>query len=432
MTLSILLLILHLLDIGLPVLISGVYFRKTFDFKHSETFFYLFNVLGMLLIAVLPRFSDFILLRLCIFFGVFFIANQIFLEGSIWKKLYHVMQFTFSYIICEFGYALTVENFQSRYNVTSVHAAIHETLLYLVFSLAVLLYFEIQLHFFLKKSLEITTALYQSMTPMLLIFLALLMVSYKMSNYEFNMILLFCLILMNLAILYLYRVLMNASQKLAEEKLKFQEHDYFQQKLKDEKTLSTLRHDMKNMLLSVQADIMLEDYKCASQKIDKITRKISSANHSISGVQTIDVILSPKIDYMYQEQISFSTEFSIKDEKPLKNHSLDLAIILGNLMDNAIEGTMRLDLPDESMSRLVETRYIDLKIKQDANMLTILIANSSHPVHIASGGPQLSEKSTGRIGIGIETIRERVSALNGYCSFKSLDNRFQVIVQLPL
>ncbi len=65
-------------------------------------------------------------------------------------------------------------------------------------------------------------------------------------------------------------------------------------------------------------------------------------------------------------------------------------------------------------------------------MLTIFLANSAHRICLSAEGSQPSEKEEGRTGFGVGSIREHVSALHGYCSFMSFEDRFQVIVQLPL
>ncbi len=439
MSLNIIMFFLHLLDIGLPVILAGMYFHQIFEYRKSPYLFQIWNFLGMLFIITLPNFYGWLTrgfenhltvvilnlarpIRLIIFIEVFMIGSHIFLLGTFWKKFYHVLQFSFSYLICEYGYALTVERLSSRYAASTTSMALMGLLEYIVFSVIVIGFFQLQLHFFLKKSMEMTTKHYISMIPLLIIFLILIIVSMQLNVYVFNMILFLSLILINISINYLYRGMMITSKKIAEEQLISRERDYFQQRMLDEKELSKIRHDMKNLLLSVQADIELKDFKSASSKLDQITNVISATNHCVTGFHTLDVILSPKIDTMHTNKIDFRTEFQLIQEAPLKKHALYLSIILGNLMDNAIEACMRME----------QDRFVDLKIKQDDSMLTIFLANSAHRICISAEGSQPSEKEDGRTGFGVGSIREHVSALHGYCSFMSFEDRFQVIVQLPL
>jgi sensor histidine kinase regulating citrate/malate metabolism len=103
---------------------------------------------------------------------------------------------------------------------------------------------------------------------------------------------------------------------------------------------------------------------------------------------------------------------------------VDLSVILGNLLDNALEATVLLPKEDE--------RLIELSIQQDGDTLTILVANTSHPVVISKEKAQPSTKEAGRAGIGMESIRERCATLHGYSHFQWKDGMFEAMVQISL
>ena len=78
------------------------------------------------------------------------------------------------------------------------------------------------------------------------------------------------------------------------------------------------------------------------------------------------------------------------------------------------------------------SRFIHMQIKQTPTALSVLISNRPNTIKLSKNGAQDSEKGRNRTGIGIASIRERVSALDGYSSFHMGDGVFQVLVQIPL
>ncbi|MBQ5430266.1 MAG: GHKL domain-containing protein [Lachnospiraceae bacterium] len=430
--LGLLLFILHVVDVALPVVMAVLYFMRMFEFKHPVWGYCLFCVGGIFCIASLDTTAlpwlfgwerD---LRLLIFLVVFLLAAHYFLHGSFSKKLYHTLQFTFSYIICEYGFALTVERVKSRYEVTTIPDALISLFQYLIFSVLVLCLFMIQLRFFLERSKDMTDRQYALMAPMPLILLVLIMMSIRMNDYVYNMTLFLFSVVMNLWILGLYRSLKRTSERIATGRLMLKETRFYQEQLKGQKELHRLRHDMKNMLLGIRADLDLQAYDQARAKIDGIVDDISATNLSITGIVFLDAVLAPKVMRMKEAGIALRHQVDLREEDVLSRHSVDLSVILGNLLDNAYEGTLR--LPDEEKSR----RFVELSLKQTEDVMTILIANSAPDVHLSKEKAQPSAKEAGRVGIGMESIRERCALLHGYSHFRYENGVFEAMVQIPL
>ena len=439
--LSFLIVLLYAVDITLPVVVSAMYFYSVFDFKHSKIGFLIWNLLGMGFVAlnttlVNALFSSFgpsaqelfapwhRTIRLLIFLAVYLSSACVYLHGSFYKKLYHVLLFSFSYLVCEYGFAILVDMTHQRYASRTVGEALLSLLQYGVFYLLVLLFFYVELRFFVKKSLDMTDKQYLVMLPMPIIFLGLMMLSLELNGHRFNLILFLSLIIMNLCIMALYRGLMITSRRIALEQYQAKENSYLQQQLKGEKEIERLRHDMKNMLLSISGDLQLGEVERAQEKIHVILEDIKSTNVQITGSKSLDVILAPKVQAIHQANIPFESDFQIMSDQPFRDHLLDLSVILGNLMDNAIEASLR--LPEDA------PRFIHMQIKQTPTELSVLISNRSNTIKLSKDGAQDSEKGRNRTGIGIASIRERVSALDGYSSFHMGDGIFQVLVQIPL
>ena len=106
-----------------------------------------------------------------------------------------------------------------------------------------------------------------------------------------------------------------------------------------------------------------------------------------------------------------------------------LITILGNLMDNAIEASEKLEK---------ELRIIELSISQLDSYLDICIKNNHREVIIKSGQDFVSTKkesgtADNRLfhGIGLKNVRKTVEKLNGHINIEYTDTTFAVSALIP-
>ncbi len=101
-------------------------------------------------------------------------------------------------------------------------------------------------------------------------------------------------------------------------------------------------------------------------------------------------------------------------------NAYDMCAILGNLLDNAIEACEKIDNHN--------TRFIDLKINSDKDMLNIAIKNSVAQKVNITGKMSLctSKRNPEMHGIGTQSIKSIVRKYDGECSFDSDQNEFTV------
>lgn len=106
----------------------------------------------------------------------------------------------------------------------------------------------------------------------------------------------------------------------------------------------------------------------------------------------------------------------------MKINFFDLNIILGNLMDNAIEGTLN-----------AEKKIIMLSMELDRKVLYINIKNSYDQVVRIKDNKLMTRKSD-KIshGIGLENIRIIVNKYNGQLDINYDENVFEVDILLYL
>ena len=100
----------------------------------------------------------------------------------------------------------------------------------------------------------------------------------------------------------------------------------------------------------------------------------------------------------------------------------DMCIILGNLLDNAIEA-----------SRYVQdkNRSVELNIRQHEKYISMNVCNTVETkVQIENNKIKTTKKNKELHGFGIMSIKEISQKYNGNCTFKQDGDKFQAIVML--
>ncbi|MBR5953364.1 MAG: GHKL domain-containing protein, partial [Pseudobutyrivibrio sp.] len=134
------------------------------------------------------------------------------------------------------------------------------------------------------------------------------------------------------------------------------------------KELRRLRHDMKNHLTSLMGMIDSGDANEARDYIENLLndgKLIKNGDISRSGNIVVDSLINYKYSMAKELGIDFNANVFIPTELPFKNENI--VIILGNLLENAIEACVKVDS---------NNRYIGLEMGYEKNMLRIYIKNS--------------------------------------------------------
>lgn len=162
-------------------------------------------------------------------------------------------------------------------------------------------------------------------------------------------------------------------------------------------------------------------------ELDRLMCYFSKINVAFNSLQTtgnelVDMVLMGKGAIANQDSIFIETEI----ELPAKNRveSIDLNVILINLLDNAIQA-MKRDFIDELY------RTIELTIKSIENNLVITAKN------ITGTGAQSDEEieklqSPSRPGFGLKIINELVKKYHGSLEITHMDFYFTVTIKFPL
>lgn len=215
----------------------------------------------------------------------------------------------------------------------------------------------------------------------------------------------------NFLMLYLYNLLLySISRQYEMEMLKTQVQVYANQLnviMQGEEKIKALRHDMKHhlnelMLLANKFGIAeIQEY------IGQMKAFLQNPNELISsGNLEIDSVLN----YMLQKAEKELTTVDIKVMLPENvRHSFDINVLLGNLLENAIEAAGK-----------TENKYLSVRITLKRGILKVKIENSFKSSRILweeQKGKDTVVKTTkpakGQHGIGLKNVKKIVEKYNG-------------------
>ena len=181
------------------------------------------------------------------------------------------------------------------------------------------------------------------------------------------------------------------------------------------------RHDYRNHIQTMKAYAASENWEAIRRYLDLLDDDLAAVDTVIrTGNPMTDAILNSKISLARSKNIQVEADAYIPVK--LKLSEIDLCCIIGNLFDNAIEGSE--NLPEAQ--RVIRV-YMDMKGTQ----LYISFTNFTAGKKIKKEGKRFrSTKGKGR-GFGLARMDAIVERLNGYISRNSEDGAFTTEILLP-
>lgn len=270
--------------------------------------------------------------------------------------------------------------------------------------------------------------------PLTALPLATFLVAYVMSEYMFqsepNILLMLStiaiifLIVSNILVFYLFEYQLKITEgKKQEQMIKQQleyKAEYYKELSKRQQITNKTMHDLKNQLFALQ-EIYRKDPVEGMERIDTICEEIlNSYTLKFTGIEAVDALITSKLTTMKEKNIEFSNSIYISDENCMD--TVDLCVVLGNLLDNAIEANMDVD---------EKNRFIHLVMVQRLDYLSINISNSKNKV-IRGIEVEISttKKHKEVHGFGLKSVKEIVKKYDGNCTFRQEENKFEVIIML--
>lgn len=184
-----------------------------------------------------------------------------------------------------------------------------------------------------------------------------------------------------------------------------------------------IRHDYRNHLQAMGAFVEASEYDELHNYIQQLTNEMNQVDMIIqTGNTMVDALVNTKLTRAQAGNVQLYATAIAPAKLPIEN--VDLAIILGNLLNNAVEATVR----DEKSSQSAE-QFIRLYIAPMKDNLYINVTNTMKK------NPQpsfLSLKAPSRQGYGIRRINQAVEKYNGITNRQWEDGVFSTEITIPL
>lgn len=181
------------------------------------------------------------------------------------------------------------------------------------------------------------------------------------------------------------------------------------------------RHDYHNHIQTLKAYMSLTQYEAAAKYLELLEKDLAAVDTVLrTGNVMVDAILNSKLSLIQEKDIKVDATVTVPREIPISD--IDLSVLIGNLMDNAMEACEKVDRED----RFIRV-YIDVIKKQ----LYICVSNSMQGRARRRGGRFLSDKQ-GSHGFGLLRMDDIVAKHGGYINRQTEEGVFATEVMLPL
>ena len=185
-----------------------------------------------------------------------------------------------------------------------------------------------------------------------------------------------------------------------------------------------LRHDMKQHLVSILGMVNSGKNEEAATYLTSFlekgtSKKINEISHS--GNIVVDSLVNYKSSIARKQNIEFCTNIFIPPVMPFQNGNL--TIILGNLLENALEACRQMNSGHPK---------IDLEMSYQKGILSIVVWNTFEGDRYTDGQKHFltTKKNPAHHGLGLFSIEQAVAACNGEAITQVEGNIFKAVVIL--
>lgn len=182
------------------------------------------------------------------------------------------------------------------------------------------------------------------------------------------------------------------------------------------------RHDYHNHIQALKVCLSEKEYGQMEDYLNQLDHSLGSVDQLVkTGNLMLDAILNSKLSMIRQEGILVDAAASVPPDMPFR--AIDLCVLLGNLLDNAMEACRQMDEG--------ERRFIRVYMDTMKGQLYLCVTNSMRGNAVRRGNGYLSTKQGGH-GFGLGRIDRIVEQYDGFLNRQSEEGVFSTEVMLPL
>lgn len=182
------------------------------------------------------------------------------------------------------------------------------------------------------------------------------------------------------------------------------------------------RHDIRHHFLVLGNFAKNKDLEGILKYLEKVSAfSVLQPTEIFCDDPAVNALLGYYKEEAEKEQIKMTLHVSLFEEIPITD--TEICIILGNLLENAIEACRRMESQD---------RFIDLELTMVSSTLLVFLVKNSYEgvVQRMQDGTFLSSKTKGRRGIGLSSVLDITEKYNGVSRFEYKGQVFQISLLL--
>lgn len=402
----------------------GIFFKPKFDRKKHYLFFSVICLLHMI-----NSYLNLNFIQLAVILILTFILSFAY-DCKVYLKFVFTAIFAVDAIVCE----LIINAFSMLLQNTNYYLSDNQGTAWIILGIAtkLLLYITILITKLIHQKRKSEQYYDSKSIPLLLLMpfsslIILFMIEVAMSHMEnrgMQILLLVVLILLFICNIAEFELL-DRQSKYVKDRL---ELDFLKETMNtqiahyetiynSQQEISKIKHDSKNIYTAILAQIQngkpedVEKYLNDTITVLSSSDKIVNTNHP-----TIDAVIQSKLGKCEDKNIKTDFKYFFKEEIVI--NEIELAVIIGNLLDNAIEAN------DKNQS----VRYINLLISVENSEINITMENPSEQIN---EGLKTTKRDNHNHGYGIKSIMAIAEKYGGTARFTQSNSTFISYVTMP-
>jgi len=195
------------------------------------------------------------------------------------------------------------------------------------------------------------------------------------------------------------------------------ERTHYQKMAEMHETLGILRHDFKYHLRVIDELLQAGDTEKLGLYLLEVKNQMPESElHYYCADSVVNALLASYAKNCENLNIKYNAKIALPSQLAVPRY--DICIILGNLLENALEACRKLGSGGE----------IDLAVKANGPNLAIWVKNSYDGVISEKNGEITSTKKDG--GFGLRSVKTVVERYNGHISIERTGNVFAIYVMV--
>lgn len=404
------------------VLLLYMHIRNFFSNKPNASKFLQVIVVSSIIIflSLLNLYPTFVIPRVfCLIFGGTLVC-RIFFEATIWQALFMGISFEVIAATVEVGIMGVLGIF--HFDAALLMASSNARMIYIIASQLLLLLIIVSVGTFSVKpegviKIKLLIPLFPCQLLSIFVCYIVLRNAVQDSFDSYLILVLLTLLYINIAIVFYVEAIRTSESRRRQHELAEQQYsmqkEYYQRLHENQEETRALWHDIKKYVLAMQA---LADQKEGAQ----LRKIVQQAKETLTGIGTVvdvdNIVISSILDNYAHVASEADINFHLDVMVPpvLSVSPVDLYIILGNTLDNAIEACNTLPK---------ERRQINLLLRKENGILFYRIQNEcdgNEKVHLH-----------GRFhGYGLANVQKCVSRYNGSVNITKTHDAFTIEIYI--